>query len=295
MIGQVTEPTAPEHGVLGLDVSDRDGIIEWKAIRDTGIRWVVIRAGRGTRQDRHWIENVEGARSYRLQVGSYWYVLASRASSGHQAELWNAAIETAGGSFALGHWAVITRGDGMNPTALDSYVGSLLGRFDALADQPARVLTTISDPPLLSPGCLQDRIVSRVDQVDAGVLRRAPDGFVHEPVDSLVSPTNSGGESPTLHLVRREPNDSDDEWRKRWLRASSVGELQQQLNGLGAFLQVDSTFGPATEHAVRAFQAVVRRDNDPTIQLTGQCDEVTWRWLRRRSGGHRDRRAPPPD
>ena len=75
--------------------SERDFPVDWGALPAAGVVGVVLRAGRGTRQDRHWVEHVDEARAVGLAVGSYWYVYPSRAEPGRQAELWHRAVQCA--------------------------------------------------------------------------------------------------------------------------------------------------------------------------------------------------------
>lgn len=78
-----------ENASLGIDVSDYQGDIDWQAVKESGIEFVMIRAGyRGyTRgklnEDSKFRENYEGATSAGLDVGVYFF---SQATSVSEAE-----------------------------------------------------------------------------------------------------------------------------------------------------------------------------------------------------------------
>lgn len=65
----------------GIDVSHHQGnITNWKAIKDSGIDFVIIRAGRGsssTAKDEKFEANYAGAKAAGLKVGAYWYSYAT--------------------------------------------------------------------------------------------------------------------------------------------------------------------------------------------------------------------------
>jgi hypothetical protein len=52
-----------------------------------------------------------------------------------------------------------------------------------------------------------------------------------------------------------------------------VSELQDFLNRIGALLEVDSDFGPATERAVKEVQELAK------LPVTGIAGQATWDWL----------------
>ena len=56
----------------------------------------------------------------------------------------------------------------------------------------------------------------------------------------------------------------------------AVEDLQRLLNRVGALLEVDGDFGPATERAVRDAQA------EAGLPETGIADQATWDWLEAR-------------
>ncbi len=68
----------------GIDVSSWQENIDFKKVKKSGIKFVVIRAGFGTRTDpdKYFERNYNGARDAGLHVGAYWY---SYAKSGAEA------------------------------------------------------------------------------------------------------------------------------------------------------------------------------------------------------------------
>ncbi len=133
---------APDHveWVDGIDVCEHHQI-DFREVRRQGTALVVVRAGRGTRQDSRWVEHVRAAELARLAVGSYWYLYPSHTSAHHQAELWMAAIRSAPSSFAGGHWADVSTTDGFDPTDLARYVAGFLRRMDELLGHTTGVFT----------------------------------------------------------------------------------------------------------------------------------------------------------
>lgn len=68
----------------GIDVSSWQEDIDFKKVKKSGVKFVIIRAGFGTRTepDKYFERNYKGARDAGLHVGAYWY---SYAESGAQA------------------------------------------------------------------------------------------------------------------------------------------------------------------------------------------------------------------
>ena len=125
------EPSGGEW-VEGIDVCEHH-CIDYDAVAGQGVRVVIVRAGRGTRQDARWIENVRAARESGLDVGSYWHLYPSHTSAHHQAELWVMAVRGAGEwPLSIGHWADISSTDGFGPFDLGRYVAAFLRRADEL-------------------------------------------------------------------------------------------------------------------------------------------------------------------
>jgi len=63
----------------GIDVSSAQGIIDWNAVKSSGINAVIIRAGYGndiSQEDKYFRQNVEGAKAAGLKVGVYWFCYA---------------------------------------------------------------------------------------------------------------------------------------------------------------------------------------------------------------------------
>ncbi|MDO8362456.1 MAG: peptidoglycan-binding domain-containing protein [Actinomycetota bacterium] len=273
--------------VDGIDICEHHAI-DFGEVRRRGVRVVVVRAGRGTRQDAHWVEHVRSADLQRLAVGSYWYVFPSHTTAHHQAELWAAAIWSAPTAFAAGHWADVSTTDGLDPVELGRYVASFLRRMDELLGHTVGVFTIgcfwrrnirfdVSDRPRWR--CAADGPTSvderRAAAGDAFAVRtRAADrggpGW-HRVRANWLAPLRAP-ELNGLHLVPRGPFDSVAEWQSRWLRSPDVVLLQRALNTAGAELIVDGVYGPATDAAVHTWLLLRRRDRldppDPHLRST---------------------------
>lgn len=271
-----------------IDVNGRHEFLDFASLRRDGVGVVVVRAGRGTRQDERWIEHVSAAVRAGLAVGSYWHVYPSRAGAYRQAELWGAAVRAASIPFAAGHWADLTVAEGLSPDELGIYVDRLLRRMDALTDATTGVFTDAAfwaSSVRLSPAersLWLSAIEPAHGQPDAAILG-ATRGFDPETTDVVgyrlrAATAQSPGEHrmriretrprPSddtdgvgLELVPRGPDESIEAWRSRWTRAPEVSELQHHLNDMGANIVVDGIFGPATDAALRIFEALQRRDS----------------------------------
>lgn len=63
--------------IKGIDVSEHNGIVDWQAVKDAGIEFVMVRCSMGkSMQDDMFLQNVNGAKSVGLQVGAYHYSYA---------------------------------------------------------------------------------------------------------------------------------------------------------------------------------------------------------------------------
>lgn len=61
----------------GIDVSDNNGVVDWRAVKDAGIEFVMVACsyGKTGRHDR-FLENVNGAHAVGLKVGAFHYSYA---------------------------------------------------------------------------------------------------------------------------------------------------------------------------------------------------------------------------
>lgn len=69
--------------MIGIDVSKHNGDIDFKKVRDSGIEFVIIRAGYGKsilQKDPKFEENYKKAKAAGLKVGCYWYSYAMNQS-----------------------------------------------------------------------------------------------------------------------------------------------------------------------------------------------------------------------
>lgn len=60
----------------GIDVSEHNGIIDWRKVAASGIDFAVIRAGLGCKSDARFEENIQGASRAGLAVCVYWFAYA---------------------------------------------------------------------------------------------------------------------------------------------------------------------------------------------------------------------------
>ncbi len=63
----------------GIDVSEHQREIDWQDVKDSGIDFAIIRAGYGrevSQIDKYFIQNMKGAQSVGLDIGTYWYAYA---------------------------------------------------------------------------------------------------------------------------------------------------------------------------------------------------------------------------
>ena len=69
----------------GIDVSVWQGTIDFNAVRNSGVDFVIIRAGYGTSsKDKYFEENYRNAKAAGLHIGAYWYSYADSFSEAAQ-------------------------------------------------------------------------------------------------------------------------------------------------------------------------------------------------------------------
>lgn len=79
----------------GVDVSYANGIINWTAMRNSGVQFAIIRAGArgygsaGTRiNDTYFVRNINGAAAVGIRIGIYWYSQATSVAEAEEEALW---------------------------------------------------------------------------------------------------------------------------------------------------------------------------------------------------------------
>lgn len=264
--------------VDGIDVNEHHQI-DFEVLRARGVAVSIVRAGRGTRQDARWIEHVRAATSQTISTGSYWQVFPSRTNAHHQAELWVSAIMAVPWSFAAGHWADVSRSEGLDPYQLGRYVASFLRRADELLGRRTGLFTSNAfwahhvRFPLgerrrwsceIEAGSLPrdltraDTVATRIRTADRG----GPGWHRVRPraLDAITPPMRMSSTGFTPSFDHRREDESVAAWRDRWKRSEEIVAMQRSLNELGADLFVDGIHGPATEAAVETWHRLRRRD-----------------------------------
>lgn len=67
------------EGMKGIDVSVHNGSIDWQKVKNSGIRFAILRAGYGrelSQKDARFEENYRNAKTAGIPVGAYWYSYA---------------------------------------------------------------------------------------------------------------------------------------------------------------------------------------------------------------------------
>ena len=271
--GAMPEVLADDEWIDGIDVSEHH-CIDFDVAVGQGSWVVIVRAGRGTRQDSRWVEHTRSAQLSGASVGSYWHLYPSHAGAHHQAELWMSAIGSTPGALTGGHWADICSTDGFDAIELGRYAAAFLRRIDELLGRTVGVFTSdsfwrhnvrfdIGDRPRWMCGVRDDVQVEDAIAADAFAVRtRASDrgGPGRHRIHTNPFGLGSGRTTKQPHLVPRRPDESVSHWQSRWIRTPDVAILQERLNRLGADLFVDGVYGPATDAAVRTCRLLRRRD-----------------------------------
>ncbi len=101
----------------GIDVSENNGRIDWKEVRENGIEFAIIRLGYGRGHlDSLFYENINGALDAGLKVGVYYYSYAlDRVAAWAEASYMMHILESSGLTSAkleMGVWFDMEDGDG---------------------------------------------------------------------------------------------------------------------------------------------------------------------------------------
>ena len=64
-------------GILGIDVSEYQGNINWSHVKADGVKFAILRAGIRHRVDNQFANNYAGCKSNGVSVGAYWYSKAT--------------------------------------------------------------------------------------------------------------------------------------------------------------------------------------------------------------------------
>ena len=105
----------------GIDVSENNGTVDWQAVKDAGIEFVIIRLGYGNRHlDEAFYLNFNGAVKAGLDVGVYYYSYAlTKDAAEDEAEFLIETLKDGGimpEDLALGIWLDMEDADGYKRT-----------------------------------------------------------------------------------------------------------------------------------------------------------------------------------
>lgn len=63
--------------ILGIDVSRHNGNVDWVKVKNSGVKFVILRAGYGSSTvDSKFVDNIKGAIAANLDIGIYWFSYA---------------------------------------------------------------------------------------------------------------------------------------------------------------------------------------------------------------------------
>ena len=68
----------------GCDISYWQGSVDFAKMYKAGIRFVIIRAGYGTKADKFFVSYIAGALAAGISVGVYWFIYASNTQDAEQ-------------------------------------------------------------------------------------------------------------------------------------------------------------------------------------------------------------------
>ena len=71
-------------GILGIDVSEYQGNINWSHVKADGVKFAILRAGISHRVDNQFANNYAGCKSNGVPVGAYWYSKATTVAEAKQ-------------------------------------------------------------------------------------------------------------------------------------------------------------------------------------------------------------------
>lgn len=71
-------------GILGIDVSEYQGNINWSHVKADGVKFAILRAGISHRVDNQFANNYAGCKSNGVPVGAYWYSKATTVTDAKQ-------------------------------------------------------------------------------------------------------------------------------------------------------------------------------------------------------------------
>ena len=103
--------------IKGIDVSENNGWIDWKAVKENGIEFAIIRLGYGRGHlDTLFYKNVNEALEAGLKIGVYYYSYAlNRLAAWEEASYMMHILESSGltpGRLEMGVWFDMEDGDG---------------------------------------------------------------------------------------------------------------------------------------------------------------------------------------
>lgn len=92
--------------VLGCDISYHQGAVNFKTLKNSGLEFVILRAGYGTTVDKRFITYINDAISAGLHIGIYWFIYAANETVAKQnAEKCDSVIKAYKDKIDMGVWA----------------------------------------------------------------------------------------------------------------------------------------------------------------------------------------------
>ena len=121
--------------ILGIDVSEHNGVLDWKAIKDWGISFAILRLGYGKGHlDRRFYENINGVLAAGLQAGVYYYSYALTVEEARDEARFTAYVLKDCGitpdRLAVGTWFDMEDADGWKERGIYANYDWLIHRID---------------------------------------------------------------------------------------------------------------------------------------------------------------------
>ena len=262
--------------------------INWQDVVTAGYHGVLIKATQGnwyTSPNFH--QDYEDAHNAGLVVGAYHYAEPGRTSPDDQAAYFHGVI--AGCTLELGLWLDLEETGGLLDHDLSTWAEGWIKAIDT-PQNPAGAYLNVDYANrlpqivqgyrlwLANPSNITNTFKPLIVQTGQGTVPGIVGATDLDTVTNArpINPPGGGGvavPAPPAPPVE-PPKDSGEPELKQGDHGQAVTQLQVDLNGHGAHLAEDGTFGPATHEAVVAFQG------DNGLAVDGVVGPLTWAALR---------------